>query len=364
MKIIIFTNSDMGIYKFRKELIENLTKKNDVLLYVPFGNYIDNIEEMGCRYISFEFDRRGMNPFEDIRQILKYIRILKEEKPDVALTYTIKPNVYGGVACRLTRTPYISNITGIGTAIENGGIVNKIAMGLYRVGLRRANCVFFQNKSNLKLFLDKKIINGQTRLIPGSGVNLLEHQIEEYPNDEGPCTFLFVGRIMKDKGINELLNATRIVHDTYPDIKLNIIGEFDEDYRQEIRLAEQTGYIHYLGVQNDVHLFYKSANCIVLPSYHEGTANVLLEAASTGRPIIATRVPGCKETFDENITGIGCNVKDVQGLAEAMIEFIKLSYEEKKKMGLRGRKKMEREFDRQIVTDAYLEEIKKVKKII
>lgn len=359
MKILILTNIDTGLYIFRRELVEKLSVGNEVLLCLPDGEFRGEFEKLGCKYIPLEFDRRGMNPLSDLKLMLSFRKIIKREKPDVVLTYTIKPNVYGGIACRLTKTPYIANVTGLGTAIENGGIVGKLSVLLYKLGLKRANCVFFQNSSNRDLFIENRIVKSHSRTIPGSGVNLAYHGLREYPPYEGKWKFLFVGRIMRDKGINELLEAIKTAHNECPDIELSIVGGCDEDYESELKKAEETGYIHYFGVQKDVRPFYKDTHCTVLPSYHEGTANVLLESASAGRPVIASRVPGCRETFDENITGFGCEAKDPESLAEAMIKFIGLSYEEKKKMGANGRKKVEKEYDRQIVVDAYTEEISK-----
>ena len=362
MRIVILANADIGLYKFRKELVEQLCRDNEVFIILPDGEFIEQLKAIGCKFIQFDFNRRGTNPVADMGQVRRYIKLLKELKPDAVLTYTIKPNVYGGIACQVTKVPYIANVTGLGTTIENGGLLGFISTTLYQIGLKGASCVFFQNKGNQKLFIDKGIVKGKTRLIPGSGVNLETHNLEPYPDDKDGIRFLFVGRIMKDKGIEELLAAIKDIHRERKEVVVDIVGWSDEDYTDALKNAEKSGNIHFHGLQSDVHPFYTACHCAVLPSYHEGTANVMLEASSTGRPVITTRVPGCQETFDEGITGFGCEVKDSDSLKQAMLKFLSLSQEKRKEMGLAARAKMEKEYDRKIVLEAYKEEIERTKK--
>lgn len=359
MRIAVLTNLDLGLYKFRKELLRELCEHNEVYIILPQGEYIEKLEELGCRFVPLEFERRGKNPFADLKQIGGYKRTMRTIQPDVVLTYTIKPNIYGGIACRNVGIPYISNVTGLGTSIEGGGMISFIAMRLYRTGLKKAECVFFQNKANMDFFTNNKLVQGRIRLIPGSGVSLKDHVMESYPSSEEGIRFLFVGRIMRDKGIEELLNAIRVVRQDFENASVDIVGGSDEDYSEELKSAVENGSIHYHGLQFEMHSFYKECHCVVLPSYHEGMANVLLEASSTGRPVIATRVPGCRETFEEGITGFGCEPRSTSSLAEAMRKFLALSHEQREAMGRAAREKMEREFDRKIVVDAYLEEIEK-----
>ena len=360
MKILILTNADIGLYKFRKELLEKLCEENKVCVVFPRGEFTEEIKAIGCKYIPFEFNRRGMNPVADLQQMGRYVRLLKKLKPDIVLTYTIKPNVYGGLACQLLKIPYIANVTGLGTSIQNGGLLSFLTISLYKIGLRKASCVFFQNVTNQKLFLDKRIVNGRSRVIPGSGVNLDNYIYQPYPDDTEGFHFLFVGRVMKDKGIEELLNASREIHQKRNDVITDIVGWSDEDYSEELKTAEEEGTIKFHGLQSDVKPFYASCHCAVLPSYHEGTANVMLEASSTGRPVITTRVPGCQETFDEGVTGFGCEVKNATSLKNAMEKMLDLPFSEREKKGRAARKKMEREYDRRLVIDAYLEEIKRI----
>ncbi|OQC00510.1 MAG: N,N'-diacetylbacillosaminyl-diphospho-undecaprenol alpha-1,3-N-acetylgalactosaminyltransferase [Firmicutes bacterium ADurb.Bin099] len=362
MKILILANIDMGLYKFRRELLETLTKEHKVFFCVPHGEFTKKIEDTGCKYIpSNMLDRRSTNPIKDLLLLFDYKKIVSQIKPDVVLTYTIKPNVYGGLVCRQSKISYIANITGLGTSIENGGLLSTISMWLYKIGLKKASCVFFQNEYNMTLFTEKGIVNNQAKIIPGSGVNLNEHNYEQYPDTDTFIRFLFIGRIMKDKGIDELLSAFDEVHKKYTNIRLDIVGGCDEQsYFSVLQEAQSVGYIKYHNQQENVHDFIKNTHCTVLPSYHEGIANVLLESAATGRPVIATRVPGCVETFDDEVSGIGCDARNINSLVEAIERFIELPHNKKKQMGIAGRKKMEKEFDRSIVINAYCEEIKKI----
>lgn len=360
-KILILANNDVGLYKFRKELIEELLKVYKVYISLPYGEFVPELVKLGCEFVDTQISRRGTNPITDFRLILKYRNIIKHIKPDVVLTYTIKPNVYGGLVCKILGTPYISNITGLGTSIENKGLVRKIALLLYKIGLSSASAIFFQNTENKQYFIENKIVNeDKIILIPGSGVNLDYHKFEEYPEDDGRLRILFIGRIMKDKGIEELFKAASIVKKSYPNVEFHLIGSKEEDYSDQMDQLIRKEIIYYHGRQNDVRPFIRNSHVIINPSYHEGMSNVLLEAASTGRPVLASKVPGCKETFDENVSGLGFEKKNIDSLVKAIIKFIELPYEKKKKMGVHGRKKVEKEFDRNIVINAYLKEISKI----
>ena len=359
MRILILSNNDGGLYQFRKELIETLAENNEVVCSVPNdGGYIGKLEELGCKCIITNVNRRGMNPIQDLLLINKYIKMIKDNNPDAVLTYTIKPNIYGGIACQMMKIPYLANITGLGTAIENGGVLRKVALVLYKIGLRKANCVFFQNENNLESFKSKQIICHNYKLIPGSGVNVNAHCLEPYPKDQGEFRFLFVGRVMKDKGIDELINSIIQMKREGKKASLDIVGEYDDNkYKELLPMYMEKGLIRYHGEQKNVHKYYTNAQCVVLPSYHEGMANVMLEAASTGRPVITSNIPGCIETFDEHITGFGCEPRNVESLLAAMNAMYSLPWEERRQMGLAGREKVKKEFDRNIVVNAYLEEL-------
>lgn len=358
-KILILANSDIGLYKFRKELIEELLKENDVFISLPYGDYVNELVEMGCSYIDTQISRRGTNPITDFKLMIKYRKILKRIKPDIVLTYTIKPNIYGGLMCRYTKTPYIANITGLGSAVENGGIMQKFTTMLYKIALKKARCVFFQNKENKNFFDKNNIKYRKFILIPGSGVNIDEYKYEEYPTDDSVIKFLYIGRIMKDKGVSELITAILKIKAVYLNVLFDFIGECDEEYHNKLIELEKKGIIKYHGRQNDVRPFIKESHATILPSYHEGISNVLLESAALGRPVLASNVAGCYETFDEGISGLGFKVKDADSLEDAISKFIKIPYTKKKEMGIEGRKKISNEFNRKIVTNAYINQINK-----
>jgi galacturonosyltransferase len=320
------------------------------------------LRELGCHIIDLPLERRGTNPIQDWKLLRRYRTLLKEIRPDVVLTYTVKANVYGGWACCRTKTPYLANVTGLGDAIEHPGLLRKLVLALYRLGLRRANCVFFQNASNREFFLKQGAIGKKvpTCLLPGSGVNLKVHCPEVYPHEDNELRFLFIGRVMRDKGVEELFEAIEKIIKNNIEVRFRFLGDCDAAYRDRLDALCATGKVEYLGFRNEIHSIIADSHCIVLPSYHEGTANSLLEAAATGRPVIATNVPGCRETFDDGVSGLGCEVKSADSLYEQILRFLSLSHEEREAMGKAGRRKMEKEFDRQIVIDAYLEEINRI----
>ncbi len=353
-KVVILVNSDIVIYNFRLELVEELLSGgHQVVVVSPYGKRIDFLTQIGCRFIELNLSRHGKNPFQDLKLLKGYKKILKEEKPDVVLTYTIKPNIYGGMACQSLKIPYISNVTGLGDAIENGGLLQKITLFLYKIGLKKSKNVFFQNESNQKFFLENKIVKGKNDLLPGSGVNIERFAYAEYPTNDA-IKLLFIGRITRDKGVNELAIAAKKLASKQQDVVFDIVGWADEGNANPF---EGLGNCCCHGSQIDVKPYLKKAHAIVLPSYHEGMANVLLEAAACGRPILASNIPGCQETFDEGVTGFGFEPKNVESLCEAIEKFAALPHEQKREMGKAGRKKMEEQFNRQIVVDKYLEQI-------
>lgn len=357
MNILIVANNDVGLYKFRRELVEELLREHEVHICLPDGGYVANLTAMGCVYHSCEFDRHGTNPLAELKQISFYKALLKSVKPDIVFTYTVKPNVYAGMACASLGIPYVANITGLGTAIENGGLMQKFLLLLYKIGLRKAQKVFFQNESNRDFMLAKGVVKGNYGMLPGSGVNLEEHKAEPYPDNQEPLVLVNIGRIMKDKGADEILYAAKTIRKDHPNVVFRIIGGFDGAYEEKVQAAVAAGEIEYLGHQSDVHACLKEAHAIVHASYHEGMSNVLLEAAACARPVIATDVAGCRETYENGITGIACRAHDGEDLVRAIREFIGLTYENKMLMGQAGRRKAEREFDRGIVIKEYLNEV-------
>ncbi|MEW6621771.1 MAG: glycosyltransferase family 4 protein [Bacillota bacterium] len=359
-RILILTNNDIGLYKFRKELIEELLKDNEVLTSLPDGEFVSQLVDLGCEFIDTQISRRGTNPITDFKLMLEYKKIIKHVKPDVVLTYTIKPNVYGGMMCRLMKVPYLANITGLGTAVENGGVLQSVTIFLYKVALKKASCIFFQNKGNADFINSKGIVRGKQRLIPGSGVNLNHYQVLDYPSDE-IINFLFISRVMKQKGIDQYLDAAEYIKGKYPKTEFHVLGFCEHAYEAKLNEMNARGVIQYHGMQSDVRKFHEISHCTIHPTYYpEGMSNVLLESAACGRPIITTNRIGCKEIVDNGINGYVIDQQNSQDLIDKIEKFLDLDNETKKQMGLAGRNKVEREFDRQIVIDAYKEEIMNV----
>ena len=350
-RILILSNHSFMLWQFRRELIRTMLQSDmEVVIGVPFGEHTQDFRDMGARLIDTPLERRGMNPFRDFRLLRQYYRILKEEKPDMVVTYSIKPNIYGGLACRLLKIPYCSNVQGLGTAFQKP-VMAQLVTFLYRTALKKAKAVFFENTGNAELFLSRKISSAaQQVLLPGAGINLSHYPLQPYP-DNDPIRFLYLGRLMKEKGLDELLDAIKMLYDDCYEVRLDLVGFFEEAYQEQIDLLEELGIARFHGFQEDPRPFYAAADCVVLPSYHEGMSNVLLEAAATGRPLVTSFIPGCREAVDEGHTGFTCRPRDKYGLYEAMKKMAELSREERMEMGLAGRKRMEELFDKQIVVE-------------
>ena len=361
-RVLVLTNSIGGLYSFRKEVIKAIVDAGyELFVSEPDDNdeRVKYFEGIGCHNIRIDFNRRGMNPLADLKLMLKYRKLIKKLRPKAVLTYTIKPNVYGGIACRLTSTPQIANMTGLGDAVENGGWLQKLTVLLYRMGIKKAKRVFFQNRANREFCLDLGIANKSSILLPGSGVNLQYHTYQEYPED-GTVIFLFIARLLKDKGTDEYFEMAEAIKEKYPQTVFQILGSVEGNYQKRLETLASKGIIVHLGTTSDVRPFLAKAHCTIMPSYHEGMSNVNLESAANGRPVITTNVPGCRETVDDGKTGFLVEPRSTHSLIRCVERFLGLPYEQKVLMGKDGRSKMEREFDRQIVVKEYLNAIANV----
>ena len=358
--ILVISNSYIGLYSFRKEVIQALLDKGyTVFISCPIDDSAKAkwFENTGCSIIKTDFNRKGTNPIGDIILVFRYRSIIKQITPDVVLSYTIKPNLYGGMACQLCGVPQIANITGLGSAVENPRWLQRLSILLYKIGLKKARKVFFQNQANLDFCLRHGMIRGNRSLIPGSGVNLSYHSFQEYPVN-GIIKFIFIGRLLKEKGIEEYLGAAAIIKKEYPDTEFHIVGPCEDAYTQLLKQMQESGVVIYHGLQPDVRSFIGSAHCTVHPSYYpEGMSNVLLESCAAGRPIITTNRPGCGEIVEDGKTGFLVKERNIDDLVLVLKRFLALSYDERAIMGRMAREKVEREFDRTIVVQAYLDEI-------
>lgn len=351
MRILILANFDVGLYQFRKELIQQLLKTNEVYISLPYGKLVEPLEQMGCYFMDTPLERRGMNPIKDAKLFIAYLNIFKSVKPELVITYTIKPNVYGGFAARIAGISYAVNITGLGTAFQSHGMLRKVVTQMYKAGLKKAKVVFFENAENRQIFLNEHIVREpQTCLLNGAGVNLEHYAVTEYPaGDE--TKFLFIGRVMKEKGVDELFAAMKMLIDDGIPCILDVVGGYEEDYQQTIETAETEGWVKYWGYQADVRPFIAASHCFVLPSWHEGMANTNLECAASGRPVITSNIHGCLEAVEDGVSGFLCEKQNADDLYRVMKRFTELPYSWRKAMGLAGRKRMEEIFDKKKVVE-------------
>ena len=382
MKVLILANKSTGLYKFRGELLEALIAKgHEVFISIPNGDFIEEMQQMGCHFIETEISRHGTNPLTDLALAKKYCTIIKSVKPDIVFTYTIKPNVYGGIACQLCKVPYVANVTGLGTAVENGGILQKITLALYRTGLRKARRVFFQNQANQDFMLRHKVVKGAYSLLPGSGVNLERFTPLPYPDETDGIHFVFISRIMREKGIEQYLDAARHFKvaepaeapdsrhserseesSAVPKTTFHICGFCEAEYQGKLEEYAKNGTVVYHGMVRDVREILKNVHCTIHPSFYpEGISNVLLESCACARPIITTDRSGCREVVEDGVNGFVVKQRDSEDLIQKIEKFLALTHEQKMQMGLAGRTKVETEFDRKIVVNAYLKEMEDVK---
>ncbi len=355
MKFLIITNHSYMLWQFRREVIVELQRRGEVVVSTPFVGHEEDFEEMGCRMINTELDRRSINPVTDLRLYWFYKKLLKTERPDIVITYSIKPNVYAGYACRRLKIPYCVNVQGLGTAFQKR-LTALIAAFMYKIALKNAKAVFFENTVNAEEFARAGIVLADKEIVlPGAGVNLDYYKFEPYPAEEGGIRFLFLGRIMKEKGVDELFDAAKKLKGKYGDkIKIDLVGFFEDEYKETVNQLAADGIVAFHGFQEEPRPFYAAAHCIVLPSYHEGMSNVLLEAAATGRALIASDIPGCREAVDDGVNGFICKGMDSESLAKCMDRFMLLDSASRKAMGMRGRRKMEEVFDRNMVVNETL----------
>ncbi len=359
-KALILANSSTGLYDFRNELVQKLLQAGyEVTVSLPDDLRTKEFSEEGCKVIHTDINRRGVNPVQDMALFNAYKKMIREEKPSFVVTYTIKPNIYGGFACRVLRVPHFATITGLGSTFERGGIMLKLIIAMYKIALKKCRCLFFQNDVNRKIFENHGIRARKHVTVSGSGVNLDKHPCEPYPGHADDITrFLYIGRFMKEKGTAEYLYAARKLHEKYGDkVSFTAIGYCDDDFEQLIKNAEKEGILKTLPYQKDIHPYIREADAIVHPSYHEGMSNVLMETAASGRPVIASDISGCREIVNKDVSGFLFEARNQEALYEALDRFMKVSPDKRKEMGLAGRKWVEDHFDRMKVVADYIKEL-------
>ena len=359
-RILFLVNHDVVIYNFRLEIVERfINDGHEVHISSPYGERIDDLVKLGAIYHEIRMDRHGLNPREEIRILNHYKKLLKEVKPDICLGFTIKPNIYGAIAARKQGIPFVANITGLGTAVENPGLKQKVFIALYKYAFKGIQRVFYQNEENRQFFIEHNIAVDKGMILPGSGVNLDRYPYREYPED-GVIKFAFLSRIMKEKGVYQFLDAAAEIKKRYQSVEFHVCGFCEPEYDGRLLEEHNKGIVNYHGMIRDVTDFMGEMHCIIHPTYYpEGISNVLLEACATGRPIITTDRSGCREVVEDGINGYMIPCKDSKSLIDAVDRFLQLSWEHKKQMGINARRTVEERFDRQIVVEKYVNEVER-----
>ena len=366
-KIIINVNSAWNLFNFRAGLIVELIGAGyEVVAVSPSDDTVTKLETLGCRFVNLEIDNQGINPIRDLLLFWRYWKLLINERPDLCLFYTVKPNVFGSLASTFCGIPFINNVAGLGSVFISGGWLKSIVTTLYKIAFRSSSKVFFQNKDDLELFLKNKLINPKlTDVLPGSGINLNYFSPVKTDTDvteNSSFKFLLIARMLKDKGVVEYVNAAQMLKDAGLRAEFCLLGFLDVQNPAAISTEQMNtwvkqGFVKYLGSSDDVREHISNASCIVLPSYREGTPRSLLEAAAMAKPIITTNAVGCKDVVDDGENGMLCEVKNPIDLASKMKEMLMLTEDQRKLMGQKGRLKMEKEYDEKIVIQKYLQAI-------
>ena len=368
MRIAVVLNTSWNIYNFRMNFVSALLSQGyEVHTIAPVDEYTQFLRNAGCIHHNVKMDSRGANPVKDSLLIGELFVIYRRIRPDIVLHYTIKPNVYGTLAATMLNIPVINNVCGLGTVFLKDNLVSSVALFLYKISFRFARKVFFQNPDDLQLFLDRKLVPREVvDQVPGSGIDLARFAPMPFRRNK-PFTFLMISRLISDKGVFEYIEAIKKLRNNGMDARFQLLGAMDPEHKRGIQPEIiqswiRDGIVEYLGTTDNVRPFIGQADCIVLPSYREGTPRTLLEAASSNKPIVATNVPGCNHVVRHNFNGLLCNLKDVDDLAEKMQAMSLFDDETLRQFGQNGRGKIETEFDESLVIKKYLSALLSLRK--
>lgn len=357
-KILILSNLISYTYNFRKEIIESFVQCGNTVTIVAD---IDDAEKaafitsLRCKVIHIPFNGKGTDIKQDAFVLKSYFLIMQSEKPDIVFSYTIKPNLYGGIAARFLGKKFVPMITGLGE-VEKKGKLQTLLLAMHHFVMPYAKCVFFQNDDNIQFFSKHRIKTQKSILLPGSGINLCEHKYEPYPTDDGGIIFGFAGRLTPAKGIVQFLDAAEYFASRNINLHFYIAGKCDDQLVHRVQALHTQGIITYWGQLCDTREFYQKLHCIVLPTYHpEGISNVLLESCACGRPAICTRRPGCKEVIEDGVNGFYCESQNSQNLISVIEKFYRLPWKEREALGKNGRRKVEQNFSRDVVVSHYIQ---------
>ena len=357
-RVLIFANDNSTIYNFRRELLRRLVGEDfEVTVALPAHERNEAFRQMGCEVVELPLSRFGMNPVAELFTWLSFVRIIRTVAPDVVLAFTMKPNIYGGIAAQVCRVPYITAVTGLGAVFQTPSVVLRLTTLLLRLALRKASVVFSENSENLARLEQLGVVRGNGEVVSGAGVNLDLHRLEPYAEDIGRVRFITVSRIRSDKGYDELFAAIRLVCAARDDVEFHVVGWYEDDSYRDTVANMQSHFpvvVHGEVSQAQLHELLAESHALIHPSHHEGMANVILEASATGVPPLASDIAGCRESIEDGITGLLFRVKDEHALAAVIDRFMALSWQEHRLMGLAARKKMEAEFDREHVVDRYV----------
>ena len=362
--LLLSSNSLWNIVNFRSQIVLALVAEGwKVHIAAPSTAEERAACNLPAETSGLTMQRSGVNPFTEVGLISQFVRLMRSKRPAAFLSWTIKPNIYGALAARAAGVPSILNVSGLGTAFLSGRLFGGFIVRLYRFAFRRARIVFFQNGDDCQLFLQLEIVRAsQVRLLPGSGIDLVEFGPTPMPPSASGLRFLLVARMIEQKGVREFVEAARILRRSHPQVRCQLLGPVDQGNRsalarEELQNWNDEGVIEYLGALDDVRPAIAAATVIVLPSYREGVPRILLEAAAMARPLIATDVPGCREVVVDGVNGFLCAPKSGLALAAAIANLAALEPHERERMALASRRLVEERFSVELVTRAYVEAV-------
>ncbi len=366
MRVAIVINTSWNIFNFRFGLVKALlAQQHEVHAISPTDAYTPKLIDAGCKFTPIDIDNTGTNPLKDFALTSALYKVYKKINPDIILHFTIKPNIYGTIAAQLLGIPVINNVSGLGTIFLQKNIASNVAMPLYKLAFKFPKKVFFQNDDDCQLFIDLKLIKeDKTEILPGSGIDT--EFFKPLKADDGRLfTFLIIARLIREKGILEYVEAAQLLKDKGIAAEFQILGAKAPNHKRKISPEKidswnNMGVIRYLGEVEDVRPIIRNADCVVLPSYREGTPRTLLEAASMGKPIVASDVPGCNHVVTDHFNGFLCRVKDVHDLAAKMEQMIEVGEKKRNWMGANSREKISKDYGEHIVIDKYLSAIAEI----
>ncbi len=369
-KIALVLNTAWNIFNFRLNLVKAIKDKGyEVLLIAPSDKYVEKLNHLG-KYIPIQnMQKNGTNPWRDFRLLRELRSIYQEEKPDLILHFTIKPNIYGGLAAQHLGIPHLCTVTGIGSFPLPSGLVNSIVQKLYKQSFKSAEKIIFQNKEDRNDFIKAQTVaEHKSTVVPGSGVDVNLFQPKENnrpPELAGKVIFLMVARLIVQKGIIEYVEAARNIRQKYPNTEFWILGGFwdhpEAISKSDVEQWESEGLIQYKGVTDNVKSYMNIVDIVTLPSYYgEGVPRTLLESLAMAKPIITTNHKGCKEVVEQGKNGYLVPVRDVTALTDAFSKIIDIGKEVRLEMGRHSRQKAIKEFNDKIVIQSYLDEIKRI----